>query len=202
METRSWAGSGRHIVGDVEVQFTRCGRNVRVVVYRDDGVSLETTTTTVKRGLLPHDLEHFVVENAVELTSGLWGRIAAGAEFRSFVVTTSKPRRKPRSHGRALTRGMTGWDENIIDVVVGCYRAARAAGWAPPAKLPTALPIERQLARAAGTVERDFTRADVERACVALHETCEAWASTTDGETLRLKWTVRKTFATTSRKRK
>lgn len=171
-------------------------------MHRDDGVTLQTTTTTGKGGLLPHDLEHFVVENAIELTSGLWGRVAAGAEFNSFVVTTEKPRRRPRSRGRLLTKGMSGWDEHIIGVAVGCYRVAVAAGWAPPSKLPTNLPIERDLARVAGTVERDFTRDDLERACVALHAALQAWESTSVGGTLSLKWNVRRTFTSSSTRRK
>lgn len=190
----------RRTLGGVRVDFTKSGRKVVVVAHRDDGVTLETTTATAKGGLLPHDLEHFVVENAVGLTSGLWGRVAAGAEFNSFVVTTEKPRRRPRSHGRSLTKGMSGWDEHIIGVAVGCYRAGVAAGWAPPSKLPTNLPIERDLARAAGTIERDFTREDVERASVALHEAVHAWESTPEGGTLSLNWTVRKPFVPRSRK--
>lgn len=165
------------------------------MAHRDDGVSLQTKTTTSKGGLLPHDLEHFIVENAVGMTGGLWGRVAAGAEFDSFVVKTEKPRKRPRSHGRALTRGMSGWDEHIIGVAVACYRAATAAGWTPPRKLPMSLPIERELARVAGTVERNFSRADIDSACAALHEGVQAWESTLEGATLSLRWTVRKPFA-------
>jgi hypothetical protein len=176
------------------VDITRCGRNVRVVVHRDDGATLETLTTVAKGGLLPHDIEHFVVENAVGLTSGLWGRVAAGAEFNTFRVTTNKPRRRPRSEGRALTRGMNGWDEHIIGVAIKCYRAGVAVGWAPPDPLPKSLPIERDLARVAGTIERDFTRADVDRASAALFDCVAAWAATAEGDTLSLAWTVRNTF--------
>jgi hypothetical protein len=185
----------------VHVAFTRSGREVVVVAHRDDGVMLQTKTTTGKGGLLPHDLEHFVVENAVGLTSGLWGRVAAGAEFNSFTVLTDKPRRRPRSHGRSLTKGMSGWDEHIIGVAVSCYRAAVASGWTPPGRLPPSLPIERDLARVAGTVERDFTRADVERACVALHDALGAWESTPEGGTLSRPWTVRRSYASPARKR-
>lgn len=185
----------------VKVDFIRCGRRVRVIVHRNDGVTLETSTTLTKHGLLPHDMEHFVVENAVELTSGLWGRVAAGAEFDSFVVTTDKPRRRSRAHGRELTRGMNGWDEHIIAVAVDCYRTARARGWAPPAKLPGTLPIERDLARVAGTVERDFTRSDVDHACAAIHEALLAWERTPEGAALSLPWTVRRSFKSSATKR-
>ena len=193
---------GRRSVRVVRVDFTRSDRKVIVVVHRDDGVTLRTATTTAKGALLPHDLEHFVVERAVELTSGLWGRVAAGAEFSSFVMTSDKPRRRPRSEGRQLTKGMSGWDEHIIGVTVDCYRAATAAGWTPPSRLPASLPIERELARVAGTVERDFTRDDVERACVAIHEARQVWEATSEGETLSLPWTVRKSFASRKRSRR
>lgn len=178
----------------MNVDFVRDGRHVRVIVHRDDGVKLETTTTRAKNALLPHDLEHFVVENAVGLTSGLWGRVAAGAEFESFAVTTTKPRRRPRTTGRALTRGMSGWDEHIIGVVVGCFEAARATGWSPPDKLPSALPIQKELARVTGSVERDFTRSDVARACIHLHDAIEAWDATPEGGSLSLSWTVKRAF--------
>ena len=163
---------------------------------------LETTTSTPKGALLPHDLEHFVVENAVGLTSGLWGRIAAGAEFASFTVTTQKPRRRSRSYGRSLTRGMSGWDENIIGIATKCYRSAVAVGWAPPKKLPGSLPIDRALARVAGTVERDLTREDVEKACAALYAAIEAWSAVSEGEVLTQRWTVRKPFVPSSKQRR
>ena len=172
----------------VRVDFTRDGRVVHVVAHRDDGVTLESVTTQPKHALLPHDLEHFVVEDAIGLTSGLWGRVAAGAEFKSFVVTTPAPRKRPRATGRELTRGMTGWDEHVIGVVVACYREALAAGWAPPAALPTHVPVERRLKQLLGLVERAFTRADVERACTALHDAITAWESTAEGETLTMTW--------------
>ena len=187
-------------VGRVHVDFRRSGRRVAVLVHRDDGVLLETTTSTPKGALLPHDLEHFVVENAVGLTSGLWGRIAAGAEFTSFTVLTQKPRRRSRAYGRSLTRGMSGWDENIIGIATACYRSAVAMGWAPPRKLPGNLPIDRALARVAGSVERDLTRDDVENVCAALHYTIEAWNAVSEGEVLTQRWTVRKPFVPSSKR--
>lgn len=181
--------------------FTQHGRVVRVVVQRDDGVVLETTTSKPKGALLPHDMEHFVVENAVGLKAGLWGRIAAGAEFDSFAVTRSRPRRRPRAQAKALTRGMSGWDENVIGVATEAYRAARAAGWAPPDRLPAALPIERLLRRSSGTTERDLTRADLEAACLALHDACTAWEKCPHGETLTLEWTSAARFPSSRRHR-
>jgi hypothetical protein len=172
----------------MRVGFTRDGRLTRVTVHRDDGVELQTATTQPKQALLPHDLEHFVVENAVGLTSGLWGRVAAGAEFTSFVVTTPGPRKRSRAAGRALTRGMSGWDEHVISVVIGCYREAVASGWAPPAPLPAHLPIERQLKGLVGLVEQAFTRADIENACAALHRAIAEWESTAEHETMTVTW--------------
>jgi hypothetical protein len=87
-----------------------------------------------------------------------------------------------------------GWDENIIGVAIKCYRAGIAVGWAPPDALPKSLPIERDLARVTGTIARDFTRADVDRASAALFDCVAAWDATNDGETLSLSWTVRNTF--------
>ena len=87
----------------MRVEFIRLDeRRCLVRVARADGATLETISPAT--GRLPHDLEHFVLEDAVGLESGLWGRIAAGAEFRSFNVELRKPRKRPRADNRARSR--------------------------------------------------------------------------------------------------
>jgi hypothetical protein len=67
---------------------------------RLDGAMVETTATA--RDGLPHDLEHLVVEAALDCGNGFWGRVWRGAEFSSIRIAGSGPRRRART---GLARG-------------------------------------------------------------------------------------------------
>lgn len=68
-------------------------------VTRHDGVSF-----LVKGGghmfQIPHDLAHFAVESALQLSNGFWGSIAAGAVMPN--MTHIAGRRKPRAGERSI----------------------------------------------------------------------------------------------------
>lgn len=117
------------------VEFVKVSdRSCLARARRADGATVETTATA-KDGL-PHDLEHLVVEDALDCRAGFWGRVWDGAEFSTLTVTRHGPRRRPRSRNRALTRGYSGWDEDLVTRVVAVLDEATARGWAPPARLP------------------------------------------------------------------
>jgi hypothetical protein len=67
-------------------------------IVRDDGVrfTLRGPDCTFA---LPHDIAHYVVEKALGLDHGFWGRVAAGTVFpgMSYVEGRRKPRATERS---------------------------------------------------------------------------------------------------------
>jgi hypothetical protein len=70
---------------------------------RLDRAVIETMATA--RDGLPHDLEHLVVETALDCGNGFWGRVWRGAEFDSIRVATSGPRRRLARPGLANDPG-------------------------------------------------------------------------------------------------
>ena len=50
----------------------------RLDIQRDDGSCV--TTRLPKKGPIPHDSIHFVVERGLGLDDAFWGKIAAGAD--------------------------------------------------------------------------------------------------------------------------
>src|SRR5437762_2469940 len=99
--------------GAVLVEFVRVDerRCLARATRPTDGALIETTATA--KGGIPHDVQHFIVEAALGFQDGFWGRVARGAEFRSMRVVVDRPRRRPRSQNRALTKGFDGWGEAL-----------------------------------------------------------------------------------------
>jgi hypothetical protein len=72
----------------------------RSCLARLDGAAIETTAAA--RGGLPHDLEHLVVEAALDCGNGFWGRVWRGADVRAMAVLLDRAavlRRRPSSAG-------------------------------------------------------------------------------------------------------
>ncbi|MEX1006579.1 MAG: hypothetical protein WD271_01895 [Acidimicrobiia bacterium] len=159
----------------MDVEFVRVSERVCLArAVREDGALVETRATT-KSGL-PHDLEHLTVEAGLALHDGFWGRVAAGAEFKGMKITMVKPRRRPRALNRAIARGYTGWDDDLVGAVVNVYREARAAGWEPSRTFPQVPALTRLLRRGHGTrVGSTFEREVIERTCVSLRDAEGEW---------------------------
>jgi len=74
---------------------------------------------------LPHDLAHFVVEEALGVTSGFWGLLAIGATFASV------PGRRRTRVGRELIRRHQP-ELDRAEAVVNAHVSAWRAGAATP----------------------------------------------------------------------
>ena len=89
----------------------------------------------------------------------------------------------------------------VIGVADTVYRAALARGWRPPASLPP-LPIAQRLRRTGEMMGRQFTITDVERACIALYNAEQEWASLATGAGMSRTWTARAFSRPTKRHRR
>ena len=67
-------------------------------ITRHDGVSF-LVKGTGHMFQLPHDLAHFAIESALQLSNGFWGSVAAGAVLPNMTHITG--RRKPRAGERS-----------------------------------------------------------------------------------------------------
>jgi hypothetical protein len=64
------------------------------LIARDDGVSF-SLLGVAHIFAIPHDVAHFVIENALRLDAGFWGSIADGAVFPTMRYESG--RRKPKA---------------------------------------------------------------------------------------------------------
>ncbi|MEZ0112552.1 hypothetical protein ABH920_006574 [Catenulispora sp. EB89] len=154
---------------------------------RADAAMIETTATT--KGGVPHDLEHLIVEAALDCHQGFWGRVWRGAEFANIDVTRNGPRRRPRSHNRELTKGYTGWNEDLVTKVAAVLDEATARGWSPPDRLPDVPALAVLLdARRRPPVDATIDRGRVTTAVTELVEARRAWLKLPVGRSLTRTW--------------
>jgi hypothetical protein len=153
------------------------------VLHRHDGVVIELDGggyNTLDTGTLPHDLAHFVVEDALDLEAGLWGVIAAGGMFGHTKVIAG--RRPPHAAKRA---------QAVVD---------GAGDRLSQAEVLTRAVCDLALAGADGDFNRlraaagqrywseEITADAVKIACRRLRETSAAWQNLPAGGALRVHW--------------
>ncbi|MGE3286001.1 MAG: hypothetical protein AB7J32_07835 [Pseudonocardia sp.] len=95
-------------------------------VDRPDGVQLLLTSYD-RTGTVPHDLAHFVTERALRMEGGLWGSIAAGAEFGSLTVLAGRRRHDAATRSAAVRRANAA-DLGLAEVLVGAVLHGVASG--------------------------------------------------------------------------
>ena len=177
-----------------EIEFFKPdGRRYRSVLHRRDGVVIELDGggyNKLDTGVLPHDLAHFVVEDALGLEAGLWGVIAAGGMFGHTKVIAG--RRPPHAAKRA---------QAVVD---------GAGDRLSQAEMLTRAVCDLALAGADGDFDRlraatgerwwtpTVTADDVITACRRLRETSAAWRDLPPGDALRVQWRLQQTAITST----
>ena len=107
----------------MNVTFTRTAeRNYRVSVEGPGVVSSWMEPAPGYDARLPHDMAHFVVENELGITGGIFGQLAAGGHARTFHPTDPKVTRKVVKRGKRLAVANRG-DASLSEKVV--YLACR-----------------------------------------------------------------------------
>lgn len=157
---------------------------------RSDGAIVETTATA--KGGIPHDLEHFLVEQELRCDTGFWARVSQGAEFSNFRVIRKGPLRHSRARHHELTKGYAGWDEDLITKVVDMYREARRQGWSPPASVPSVPTMALLLdPRRRPPTQATFDRRTLTAAAFALHSAEQEWQELPVGRAVSRRWAER-----------
>lgn len=148
------------------------------VVHRRDGVSYRVKGQRCGPDL-PHDLVHFVVERTLGIEHGFWGRIAAGAVYRS--MTHVEGRRLPHAAARSdhLKRDR---QPEIVYAELMANLIERIDGLDDSA-------IRRVTAETLSTLPPPYpSPAELRPALAAVREAQARWRALRPGEDLELTW--------------
>ena len=158
-------------------------------VERDDGVQLELPSHAPLHRL-PHDLAHFIIEDALGLTRGFWGSIADGIVFGGMQVV---PRRRTAGIAERSRQRMRGAAariteaEALVATIIAIYRRRLDRNW--PAARVLLLGTWRP-----ARPSRDLpTQSELHRACKALAQAEKRWLGLQIGEKISLHWGNRRT---------
>lgn len=166
----------------VEVEFRRRPDDGSFAeITRADGVHLRMRSYDVTNQV-PHDAVHLIGERALGITDGLWGSIAAGAEFDSVEVVAGRQRHDRRKRSDEVRRRNDAWlrqAEVLVGTLQNCLDRDGAA-------------THRELDRAwaiTHTGPSPFTVAQAERAVRELRRLRTDWrALAVDAPGLRFTW--------------
>jgi hypothetical protein len=155
----------------MNVTFTRTAeRNYRVSVEGPGVVSSWMEPAPGYDSRLPHDMAHFVVENELGITGGIFGQLAAGGNARTFHPTDKQALRKVAKRGKRLAVSNRG-DASLSEKVV--YLACRT--W------------NSDLSGMTTTLE-GVSAEDIRRVCREFDAVSAIWSRLTVGESMTLVW--------------
>ena len=172
-------------VQPVRIEFFKPERRrYRSVLHRRDGLVIELDGGGYNKvggpaRELPHDLAHFVVEDALGLEAGLWGVLAAGGMFGHAKVIEG--RRAPHFAKRS---------QAVVDAAGDrLSQAEMLTRFVCDLALDGAQSDVRRLKASAGERWWRATSAEqLETACSALRETSVRWRDLRTGEPLTVFW--------------
>ncbi|HET7274279.1 MAG TPA: hypothetical protein VFI91_03830 [Longimicrobiaceae bacterium] len=160
-------------------------RRYETEITRSDGVTYHVKGVG-HMGAIPHDLAHFVVEQALGIRQGFWGSVADGAVFGS--LTHISGRRRPQATQRS--KDILKANKKVLtetEILVGLFNQAfedrlgadssilrdrlRRYTWTPPGHQP-----------------RKITDEQISAVCSAWEDMHRLWQRLKIGETLDLDW--------------
>ncbi len=154
---------------------------------RSDGVTVELTAGGYNKvggpaRSVPHDLAHFIVEDALGLDSGLWGVLTAGGMFHprnTRVVAGRQPPQAARRAAAVVERAseQLGQAEIVVRAVADLALAGRHDD-------------VRAFAAATGTrwALPGVTAQQLATACARLQDAGARWAALAPGESIDVVW--------------
>jgi hypothetical protein len=152
------------------------------MVERDDGVVYRLWGGPCSSAL-PHDVVHYVAEDELGITDGIWGSIAGGIVFRSMEHVSGRrpPHAAERSKALAREFHAPGLRAELMAGLVEKVAALDS---------PTPQEIERQAAVHLSVLpEPDVDPDAVGAAAAAVRRAADAWAKLRAGEELSFEWT-------------
>lgn len=155
----------------MRVTFTRTAeRRYRVSVEGSGVVSSWMEPSPGYDARLPHDMAHFVVENELGITGGVFGQLAAGGDARTFHPTEKQARRKLAKQGNRIAvtnRDDALLSEKVVNLVCRTWNNS----------LSEVSPF--------GGVSAE----DIQRVCRGFDAVSAVWSNLAVGESMTLVWT-------------
>jgi hypothetical protein len=154
----------------MNVTFTRTAeRRYRVSVEGAGVVSSWMEPAPGYDPRLPHDMAHFVVENELGITGGVFGQLAAGGDAGAFHPTQGQRRRKLAKRGKRITianRDDALWSEKVVNLACRAWNN----------NLSDVSPAE------------GVSTEDIKRVCREFDAVSARWSKLDVGESMTLLW--------------
>jgi hypothetical protein len=160
----------------MKVTFTRTRERAYGVSVEGPKINtLEMSPAPGYHDRLPHDAAHFIVENELGITGGVFGQLAAGGTAGTFSPSDLKGPQKARR--RAARRGSRIAKENKKDASFS-ERAIYAA--------------QSRWEKHEILQYTDIPQTDIDRIISKFEEFAERWSKTPVGGSITLEWDPRK----------
>ena len=154
----------------MNVTFTRTGdRRYRVSVEGPGVVSSWMEPAPGYDARLPHDMAHFVVENELGITGGVFGQLAGGGHANTFHTTDEQVSRKVVKRGKRLAAANRRDAELSEKLIFLAWRI-----W------------NHDLS--GGTSLKGVSSEDIKRVCRAFDAVSAIWSKLAVGESMTLVW--------------
>ncbi|HET6889651.1 MAG TPA: hypothetical protein VFH31_01000 [Pyrinomonadaceae bacterium] len=154
----------------MKVTFTRTAkRRYRVSVEGPGVVSSWMEPAPGYDDRLPHDMAHFVVENELGISGGVFGQLAAGGHARTFSGTAERRKNKVVKRGNRIAAANRD-DANLSERIVGLA----CATWK---NNPSAVPSTEGV-----------SAEDIKRVCREFDAVSAVWSKLKVGESMTLTW--------------
>jgi hypothetical protein len=118
---------------------------------------------------LPHDMAHFVVENELGITGGIFGQLAQGGHARTFHTEDKQRRRKLGRRGNRIAAGNRD-DANLSERLV----------WLAWQTWTNDVSNASQV--------KGISTQDIKRVCRTFDEVRKVWSKLVVGESMTLEW--------------
>ena len=165
----------------MRVVFTKGSDRDSIDVQRADGTT--TTTRFPKKGVIPHDAVHLIVERTLGLRNAFWGLVNAGANPADVAQMS-----KDGGHASASRAGVP--DPAIVEMLqaerlVECIEADM---WSEPATFATFLSDLNAACSQSHIAAPDLSEEQIKHIRIELKQFMQHWKTLSVGQTHSLKW--------------
>ena len=167
---------------DRMLRFNRMAMKVTFTRTRDRGYSVSVEGPGINAAMmdpapgyddrLPHDAAHFIVEDELGISGGVFGQLAAGGTANTFFSRDAKRPRSAKKRGAAMAkanRDDASFSEHAVWAAQSRWQNAQIV---PDTKIPAK---------------------DIERIVARFEEFAGRWSSLPVGGSITLEWTPRPT---------
>jgi hypothetical protein len=170
----------------MQVTFVRIDLDGRYAtrIQRDDGVrfSIQGIGHNFE---IPHDLAHFVVEQALDFDTGFWGTIAEGGVFPSMIYEGGRRKPKAAERSRAIMKA-NARRQVEAEILVSVFGEAIMEGHAETSPI-----LRRRLRERLPMLEREITALKIADTYSSYHRVLADWTVLGVGEGMCLIWSGR-----------